>query len=81
MNAGSKKITVRVGDELLYAIDEAVAQLNSNPLLSQITRSDFVVAAICEKLSHRKRSKRERINVKALKVEEYRPREFSEEEY
>ena len=81
MNAGSKKITVRVGDALLAAIDEAVLRLNGPKATAAWTRSDFVVKAITDKLSHMYRSKGERIAVHAIKIEENAPREYSEDEY
>jgi len=73
MNKGSKKITVRLGDELLQRIDDAISALNAKCDQSPLTRTDFVVRAICHELSHRERSRRTGKKVVAFKTDENVP--------
>jgi hypothetical protein len=81
MNKGSKRITIRIGDEMLDAVRSAVisAVAHNSPDITCVT--DYIIKAIGEKLSHRERSAKRRINVKAEKVDEHLPRVFTEEEY
>jgi hypothetical protein len=77
MNGGSKKATVRFGDELFDEIKERVRVLNERPGASrEWTFSEFVVQACVEKLRHTQRSCGKQGTYAAEKKGEYRPREF-----
>jgi len=76
MNKGSTRVTVRLGDDLIELIDEALAIRNERAvLLDNWNRSDFIVKAIEEKLNHLHRASRREIKVSVNKIGEYIPRE------
>lgn len=79
MSIGSKRVTVRVGDDLLDLIDEAVERHNQAPGSIDIwNRSDFIIKAIEDKLNHGHRSARRERQVEVIKVDDYLPREVEE---
>ncbi len=79
MNKGSKRITIRVGDEMLELIDEYLETRLGSSTSERWTRTDFVMQAIAEKLSHSRRSRRQAAQVKQRKIDPYRPREVTDE--
>lgn len=80
MNKGSTRITVRVGDEMLGLVDAYLeSRLVSKADLEPWNRTDFIMAAIAEKLSHVHRSRKTGMAVRQEKVDPYRPREVTEE--
>lgn len=79
MNAGSKKIVARVGDELYDAVKEACEELNSRPCKNrEWTITEFVVQALVEKLNHIKRNRKADEKVSSEKVDDFAPREWGE---
>jgi hypothetical protein len=77
MNKGSKRITVRVGDELLEEMRACVERLNSNPTAArEWSVTEFVIQAIVEKIKHGRRSRNLDASVSCEKIDPYQPREF-----
>lgn len=67
MNKGSTRVTVRVGDELLERIDAALAKRNDlGGGVEEWKRTDWIIAAIVEKLNHSQRSRRKDSKVEAI---------------
>jgi len=66
MSRGSPKIVVRVSAELLQQLDLDLATRNENTRHELWERSDWVRAAIREKLDHRRRSRGRTRKVKSL---------------
>lgn len=82
VNKGSSRVTVRIGDEMREAIEEAVKDLNARAgATREWTITEFIVQAVVEKLSHRDRSKGLRIKTTSEKVDDNLPREFEQNEY
>jgi hypothetical protein len=57
MSSGSRKIIVRVPDELLDKIEKAIESANLSRKAEPYFISSWVRAAICEKLNHLRRNK------------------------
>lgn len=74
MSKGSARVTVRIGDDMLSLVDEYLRLRNLQSCVDPWNRTDFVMAAIAEKLSHAKRSRKERGRVRQFKSEENVPR-------
>jgi hypothetical protein len=79
MNKGSTRKTIRFGDDLLALIDDELARRNARNTVAPITFSDYVLQAIEDKLNHARRSRKEDVKVKVEKIDDYRPREVTEE--
>jgi len=76
MSKGSKRVTIRVGEELLELIDEAIERHNAVPGIAEHwNRSDFIIKAIEDKLNHGHRSAKRDREVRVIKVDDNMPRE------
>ena len=79
MNKGSKRVTIRIGDELLELVREELDRRSTSPALEPWTVSDYIIQAVAEKLSKARRSRGDDAQVRQEKVNEYLPREVTEE--
>jgi len=76
MNKGSKRITVRLGSDLIDMIDDALKTRNEKAVLcDDWNRSDFIVRAIVDKLNHNHRSCGRNLKVVIVKRGENAPTE------
>lgn len=64
MSKGKTVVSVRVPVDVLNDLDEALARY-WNAFAGPMTRADFVLKAIREKLAHMERSRRKRVRVPA----------------
>jgi len=75
MNNGSKRITIRIGDELLQLVREEVAKKTNSPATGgNWTVSEWILQAVVEKLNHARRSRGSDERVTHLVVDENAPR-------
>lgn len=81
MGKGSKRITVRVGEEMYADIIESVTSRNKHKgNQKEWTISEYVVQAIIEKMNHDFRGRRQAIKRTAEKIDDNEPREYLEED-
>jgi type II secretory pathway predicted ATPase ExeA len=74
MNKGSKRVTVRLGDDLIELIEDYLRERLERAGCEPQNMSDFIVTAIADKLNHVHRSRRCKSKVTVDKIEEYLPR-------
>jgi len=79
MNKGSKRVTIRIGDQLLELVREELDRRSTSAAVEPWTVSDYIIQAVAEKLSKARRSRGDEAQVRQEKVNEYLPREVSEE--
>jgi hypothetical protein len=80
MSIGSKRITIRIGDELNAMVSDAVERRNNGSNQSKHwTTSEYIIQAIVEKLNHDNRSKGDDTKIRQLLVCENEAREVWEE--
>lgn len=67
MSEGSLRLTIRVGQSMRTEIEKAVARHNKQPGgIIEWTVTDFVLAAVCDKLNHGERSRRTKRKIKVI---------------
>lgn len=71
MSKGSKRVTIRIGEELLRKMHEAVDRRNNRSNAAVCwSVSEFVVQAVVDKLNHDLRSARKPIKIRQVKTGE-----------
>lgn len=80
MSLGSKRITIRVGDEICDDIRRAV-ELRNDPKTQtkHWTMTEYVIQAIVDKLNHDLRGRRRDERKRQAKIDDNQPREYWEE--
>jgi len=79
MSKGSRRVTIRIGDELLDLVQEAITRHNESTNSAEPwTLSDLIVKAIGDKLNHGHRSARRERIVDVIKVADNEPRVVEE---
>ena len=79
---GSKRVTIRIGDDMLALVQEQIAKRNKAKRAERPwVLTDYLMQAIADKLSHDRRGRKEGIKVVQEKCDENMPREIIEEEY
>jgi hypothetical protein len=70
MSKGTRRCTVRIGKELIDAIEAAVAKRNTSPGgVEMWTISDWILSACIDKLNHSERSRKSGRKLKVDKVD------------
>jgi len=59
MSKGSHKVVIRLPEELLELMSDAIIRANGSRRSEPYTLSSWIRAAVCEKLNHGRRSMRE----------------------
>ncbi len=76
MSIGSKRVTIRMGDDLVDLIREAVKRRNDASNATQEWKlSDYVIEAVKDKLNHDRRSRNAGEKVQVVKIADNMPRE------
>ena len=79
MNKGSKRLTVRLGEECFEEIKRACGELNERyDKKREWTMSEFVIQAVVEKLSKLERGRRSDATFSSEKVDDFSPRVWGE---
>ena len=80
MNKGSKRVTVRMGDEMISAIRAQVKHLNADPGANrEWTLSEYILQACVEKLRHAQRSRGKKGTCSLEKIDEWGRRTWVDE--
>jgi hypothetical protein len=80
MSSGSTRITIRIGDAMLGIMDAEIEKHNSHPACQEEwNRTDFIMQAIAEKLSHFGRGRKDGSQVSQFHTDKNMPREVFEE--
>jgi len=79
---GSKRKTIRIGEDMLALVDEQIKRRNkAKPGERPWVFTDYLMQALADKLSHDRRGRKEAKNVVQEKCDENMPREVFEEDY
>jgi hypothetical protein len=77
MSKGSTRVTVRMGDEIIAAIQAQVHALNMRPGANRDwTISEYIIQSVVAKLRHTQRSKGQKGTYSSEKIDEWGPREW-----
>jgi hypothetical protein len=80
MSQGSKRVTVRLGDDAIEQIREVCEQLNDRPQASRTwTLTEFIVQAVVEKLNKIERGRGKSDRFQLEKVDDFDPRVWFDE--
>jgi len=77
MSKGNPRITVRLPLALRELVQSEIDRLNKGePVGGEVTMSDFVVDAVCQKVNHIRRGRKIKAQVKHEKNDDGFPRQF-----